>query len=356
MAEKHNEARPEEIPFDELKYELTPSFVRNLTWAHENAGAISAMRFSPYGDGRLNADAHRLRITYGIHRAGYIAATLEDVSRLLVGDIPDVDKRSVAQVGRRVAVLAEAARQLGGRGDASTPETFATYLEFMRKGSSLWSNFVGRRKEDLLEIHRGSVEVGEPVAQLYAWIDDDELLSDEPLLRAATLYWGLSIHHPERQEMVAVDAVVQQELMAGGIDCHGLLVLQDLEAGFQALRLDGIFTSEADYSGDLTGYLEHYVYEIARALVELRKRLEQFQAKDGRSAWMMTRPPDALDRQIFDVIEKLGRVRSQDIIDQLNDPPPLRTLQRRLRRLVQEGLIVKQGSRKFSHYQLAEHP
>ncbi|MEE9385023.1 MAG: hypothetical protein V3V08_16585 [Nannocystaceae bacterium] len=53
MANRDIDTRPEEIPFSELKYDLTPSLVRKLTWAHENAGAISAMRFSPYGYRRL---------------------------------------------------------------------------------------------------------------------------------------------------------------------------------------------------------------------------------------------------------------------------------------------------------------
>jgi hypothetical protein len=43
----------------------------------------------------------------------------------------------------------------------------------------------------------------------------------------------------------------------------------------------------------------------------------------------MVRPPDELDRQVFDIIEKLGSARSQDILKELTDPPPLRTLQRR---------------------------
>ena len=96
MAKKETDARPEEIPFGELKYELTPSLVRKLTWAHENAGAISAMRFSPYGYRRLKADAHRRRVTYGIHRTGHTTATLEDVARLLTGDLPRPDRRGVA--------------------------------------------------------------------------------------------------------------------------------------------------------------------------------------------------------------------------------------------------------------------
>jgi len=88
VANKDIDARPEKIPFSELKYDLTPLLVRKLTWAHENAGAISAMRFSPYGYRRLKADAHRRRVTYGIHRTGHTTATFEDVAQLLAGDLP----------------------------------------------------------------------------------------------------------------------------------------------------------------------------------------------------------------------------------------------------------------------------
>jgi hypothetical protein len=69
----------------------------------------------------------------------------------------------------------------------------------------------------------------------------------------------------------------------------------------------------------------------------------------------MVRPPDELDRQVFEIIERLGSARTRDILDAIDDPPPLRTLQRRLQRLCRDGLIRKNGARKYAYYRLAEH-
>lgn len=82
MTKNRIEERPTEIPLNELKYELTPRLASRLTWAHRNAGAISAMRFSHYGYKRLETDANRRRITYGIMRAGHASVTYDDVTRL----------------------------------------------------------------------------------------------------------------------------------------------------------------------------------------------------------------------------------------------------------------------------------
>jgi len=353
MKRKRTQERPSLIPFDDLKYELTPHLVSNLTWAHRNAGTVSAMRFSHYGYKRLASDAHQRRIAYGIMRAGHTGATLDDVTRLLAGDLLPPRKRSVETMGRKVAVLMEAACGVGG--EPSTPGFFATYLDFLAEGTTLWSRFVGRRKEKIIENHRASVKVSESVSRLYEWINDDELLATEPILRTATLYWGLSIIHPHTLQLPAIDAVVLHELRAGSIDRRGLLVLPDSEPGTQALRLDGGIMAKADHLGDLTQYFEHFTIELAQALVVLKNRLDRFQDQEDRLPWLMVSPPDELDRQIFDIIEQLGSARSQDILKELSEPPPLRTLQRRLQRLTKEGLIAKHGSRKFAYYRLAEH-
>ena len=345
--------RPTQIPFDGLKYELTPHLVTSLTWAHRNAGTVSAMRFSHYGYKRLQTEAHQRRVAYGIMRAGHTGVTLDDVNRILAGDVLPPRKRSVETMGRKVAVLMEAAR--GVASEPSSPSFFATYLDFLAEGTALWSRFVGQRKEKLLENHLASAKANESVSLLYQWMNDDELLATEPILRAATLYWGLTIIYPQTLQLPAIDAVVLHELLAGAIDQRGLLVLLDSEPGMQALRLDGGIPSKADHLGDLTRYFEQFTMEIARALVDLKNKLDSFQDQEDRLPWPMVSPPDELDRQIFDIIEKLGSARSQDILKELSEPPPLRTLQRRLQRLTKEGLVAKHGSRKFAYYRLAEH-
>lgn len=354
MPQNREHERPEQLPNEPLHYQLGPNLVRCLTWAHRNAGMCAGMRFSHYGYKRLDVEAKLRRITYMVIRAGHGSVSMDEVSRVLAGDLLPPRRRLVQEFTRKAAVLCEVARQFGKRGDPTLPETFATYLSFLQDAPTLWSRFAARSKERLLETYRGSVEVTAPVGRLYEWINDDELVAEDPILRAATLYWGLSILHPYAHERPAIDAVVDHELRAGQIDRHGLLVLPDHEFGESALRLGGITTSSADYRGDLTSYFEHFSFDLARALVEYQRRLEGFQDNEDRLPWLMVRPPDELDRQIFDIIERFGSARTRDILTELSDAPPLRTLQRRLQRLCRDGLVVKHGARKYAHYRLAE--
>lgn len=347
--------RPESLPADPLHYDLKPALVRHLTWVHHNAGRVAGMRFSHYGYKRLETQAHRRSVAYMVIRAGHGSVTLDEVTRVLAGDLLPPRRRLVQDFTRKAAVLCEAARQFGRPGEPTTPETVATYLDFLQHGTTLWSRFAGQSKERLIEMHRGSNEPPAAVGRLYDWINGDDLVAEEPVLRAATLYWGLSLLFRYDYERPAIDAVVDHELRAGGIDPHGLLVLPDSEFGESALHLGLTITSAADYRGELTGYFEHFSFDLGRALAAHNEKLMTFQDSEDRLPWLMVRPPDELDRQVFEIIERRGSARAQEILAGISDPPPLRTLQRRLQRLCKDGLLTKHGARKFAFYRLAEH-
>ncbi len=345
-------------PVEELHYELRPSFVSSLTWAHHSAGRVAGMRFSHYGLKRLQADAGKRRITSMVSRSGVRGApfvTPDDVMHVVAGGLLPPRKRPTMDLIRRAAVLCEGARHFGSRGDATTPETVVTYSDFNDGTNALWTKFVGQRKEKLLEIHRDSVEVPEDLRALYDWMNADELVVDEPILRAALLNWGLSLLYTMPADRMVIDAVIDQELRAGFIDSRGLLVLADSQAGELLMRRDRYFDTRPVVDGGLNSLFEEHALCVARALDELRERLLSYQDKEERLPWLMVRPPDELDRQIYDIIEQLGAARCKQIHEELSDPPPLRTLQRRLQRLAQDGLVSKLGGRKDAYYRIAEH-
>jgi len=346
------------FPCCALHYELRPSLVSSLTWVHHSAGRVAGMRFSHYGLKRLQADAGKRRITSMVYTSGVRGApgvTPDDVMHVVAGGLLPPRKRPTMNLIRRAAVLCEGARHFGSRGDVTTPETVVTYRDFNDGTNALWTKFVGQRKEKLLEIHRDSVEVPDDLRALYDWMNDDELVAEEPILRAALLNWGPSLLYTMPADQMVIDAVIDQELCAGFIDAHGLLVLADSSAG-ETLMTDGRSGDVRPViDGKLNGLFEKHTLGVARALDELHDTLLSYQDKEECLPWLMVRPPDELDRQIYDIIERLGAARSKQIHAELNDPPPLRTLQRRLQRLAQDGLVSKQGGRKDAYYRIAEH-
>jgi len=349
-----------EFPLDRLQYRLTPTIVRSVACAHRYAGAISAMRFSYYRLKRLEAEAAQARIAELCASAGH-RVQLDEVAHVVAGDILPPRRRVAQDVIRRAAILVDAVGQYGERREATTPETCAAYLDLAARGgdagTTAWSKFAGRERGPLLERHRGSVKTDARMEKLYAWLAEDDLLSREPLLRAAVLYWALSEMQITGIERMGIDAVVAHELRAGDLDPHGLFVVTLYEHGREALALHrGLnVATKAVVSGDLTGVLDHFPHYVSLALAHCAAALQRHQDTEDRLPWMMLRPPDEMDRLIFEAVEKHGSATSPTVLAALPEPrPPLRTLQRRLQKLVHDGLLVKHGGRKDAFYRITE--
>jgi hypothetical protein len=184
-----------EIPLDRLQYRLTPTIVRSVASAHRYAGAISAMRFSYYGLKRIEAEATQTRIADLCASVGHCVQR-DEVAHVVAGDILLPYRRTKQDIIRRATILVDAVNRYAERHEASTPETCAAYLDLAAQGdeagTTAWSKFAGREHDRLLELHRSSVKTDPRMEKLYSWLAKDDLLSREPLLRAAVLYWALS--------------------------------------------------------------------------------------------------------------------------------------------------------------------
>jgi hypothetical protein len=351
-----------ELPLDRLQYQLTASIARGMASAHGYAGGVCAMRFSYYGLQRLEAGAARARIASLCASAGH-PVQLDEVAHVVAGDILPPRRRVAQDIVRRASILVDAVGQYGERREVSTPETCAAYLDLAARGgeagTTAWSKYAGRERGRLLELHRGLVKTDPRMEKLYSWLAEDDLLSREPLLRAAVLYWALSELPICGIERMGIDAVVAHELRAGGLDPHGLFIIKEYEHGREALALRRRLNvaTKALASGDVTDLLEHFAHFTGLALADCAARLRRHQDTEDRLPWMMLRPPDEMDRLIFEAVEKHGSATSPTVLEALPEPrPPLRTLQRRLQKLVHDGLLVKHGSRKDAFYRVAERP
>jgi hypothetical protein len=361
---RHDDKIPDcasvEITLDRLQYQLTPTIVRSVASAHRYAGAISAMRFSYYGLKRIEAEATQARIANFCTRVGHCVQR-DEVAHVVAGDILPPRRRTEQDIIRRAAILVDAVAQYGERREASTPETCAAYLDLAVRGGAAGTTarlkFGGREHGRLLELHRSSVKTDPRMDKLYYWLAEDDLLSREPLLRAAVLYWALSEMQILGIARMGIDAVIAHELRAGDLDPHGLFVMTLYEHGREALALRqgaNVATKAVAYR-DLTGVLEHFSHHVSLALADCAACLQRHQDSDDRLPWKRLRPPDEMDRLIFEAVEKHGSATSPTVLAALPKPrPPLRTLQRRLHKLVHDGLLMKHGGRKDAFYRVAE--
>ena len=77
------------------------------------------------------------------------------------------------------------------RAKATDAETCWSYFEFANTQPMGWAHFVGLPRGGLVDHRRKKSKPPPEIVRLYEWIDGDELVSDDPILRAATLLFGL---------------------------------------------------------------------------------------------------------------------------------------------------------------------
>ena len=357
---RNDDGSPDGLPaeLERPQYTITPTLARSVAFAHRFAGEISGMRFSFYSLKRLQAEASGARIADFCLSMGERVQP-EEVVHVLAGDILPPRRRRAQDAIRRAAILADAVGGYKVRPDASTAKDCATYLDLAaaaKPGPTSWSKFTGRERAHLFEQHRRSVNPDAEIVEVYERLANDNLLSCESLLRAGILYWALAEMPLQVTKRMGIEAVVAHELRAGGFDPHGLFVLTEYKFGRDALRMvRGDDSSQRVMDGDITVILENFASNAGLALGECAKRLRQQQDDEDRLPWLMLRPPDDVDRAIFEAVEKHGSTTSPTIRSALAEPrPPLRTLQRRLQKLVRDGLLVKHGGRKDAFYRVAE--
>jgi hypothetical protein len=189
------------------------------------------------------------------------------------------------------------------------------------------------------------------VKALFDWADADPLVSRSTALRAATIFWGLTLLFPQWR---AVSVALHHELRVGRVDESGLLMLTEAsEAQRELLTTPATFRTTAD-EGDLTAYFERFAFALWRVLDERLRELGRVQDDEAHLPWKVVAPPDALDARVYEVVERLGQAGSAAIVEGLGQSaPPLRTVQRRLQKLVSDGVLSKRGARKNAIYTLA---
>jgi hypothetical protein len=315
------------------------------------------MRASPisyYRRKELEMRSKRIRIMWAVSKV-FSSVKPEEVDAVLGGARLVPKREPIAESIRRAAIFEEALAHYVTSQGQLTPELAVAYEQALKAvpghGLGRWITFAGRERAKMLELHRGSVTVPPPVKTLFEWVDADPFVSDSAVLRAAALYWGLTLIFPH---WYSVGVVLHHELRAGRIDSHGLLMLTDATEGRRRLLSTAAnYTADAD-DGDLTKYFEHFSLALEEVLRERLAELGRVRDNEAHLPWKVIAPPDALDARLFETVERLGQAGSAAIVQALgSEVPPLRTIQRRLQKLVGDGILAKRGARKNAVYTLS---
>ncbi|MCU0690069.1 MAG: hypothetical protein MUF54_01580 [Polyangiaceae bacterium] len=356
-AELQAYTRPTELPAQPWRYTITPELVTSLTRIAEAAGEMRAVPISYYRRKELEARARRLRILWVVGWR-YVSVKPEEVEAVLNGARLVERREPIAEAIRRAAIVEDALAHFATEihGDPRlTPELATAYeragLAMPGFNTGRWMEFNTRERARVLDLHRGSIEVPPAVRALFEWADADPLVSTSTVLRAATIFWGLTLLCPTWR---GVSVVLHHELRVGRVDPHGLLMLTEASEAQRELLTTPARTMAAADEGNLTTYFERFAYALARVLSERLRELGRVQDTESYLPWKVIAPPDALDAHVYEAVERLGQAGSAAIVEALGrNAAPLRTVQRRLQKLVSDGVLSKRGARKNAIYKLA---
>lgn len=335
------------------RYSLTPTLVRSLVRAAEHVGEVRALPISFLRRVDLQAEARRARIL-GRTSEEYSSVTAREVDAVLRGAVLTERRRGVMNRIRVSAIVEDALEHYPPRGYL-TPELARAYDHALSRQLSeskrVWSAFSGRQRRHLLDLVAADASPVPELSRVLAWIDADEIVAGSPVLRAATTYWGMSL----TGWYEAGEIAVHHQLRAGHYDPHGLVVGPKRTRPMTALLDRTPETMSFADQGDLTAFFERFAKAYELLVHERLFELGRVRDVEAVLPWKIVAPPDALDARIVDILGRLREAGAAAIAEALGGGvPPMRTLQRRLGKLVAEGTIGRRGSRKTAVYSAAE--
>lgn len=342
------------LPRQPWRYTLTPALAKSLVRAGEYVGELRALPISFLRRVDLEAEARRARIL-GRTAHEYSSVSAREVDAVLAGAVLAPRRRGIMDRIRGAAIVEDALDRYAIRDAYLTAAHARAYAEALTArfsaSSRVWSAFSGRQRRHLLDLVARSAEPTPELSRVLSWVDADDLGASSAVLRSATTYWGMSL----LGWYDAAEVGVHHQLRAGGYDPHGLVIgprsaprmLEVLDRTPETMDLaDG---------GDFTALFERFAARYESLVHGRLLELGRVRDIEAHLPWTIVAPPDALDARLVELVERRGQVGSAEIEKALGrDAPPLRTLQRRLGKLVAGGTIGRRGSRKTALYIAAE--
>ena len=283
-----------------------PPLKQNLVRVSDAAGQMRASPLSYYRQKELAAQAKRMRVLW--YASGTRGVTAEEVDAVLRGARLPEKRQEAREMIARAALVEDAHAHLTSttaKGRRLTPEVAMLYRfctlgrppgipapKGLQLGEPSWTLFSPRERAKLLDMQRAACEVRPEVKAIFDWADHDPLVSSSTLLRAATIFWGLTLVDPSWH---AVSVVLHYEFRVGDIDASRLLMLTEATvAHYELLTTPSDRMVTAD-EGDLTSYFEEFSWSLSLVLGGRLGQPGRVQSNEAFLPWKVAAPSGELD-------------------------------------------------------------
>ncbi len=346
------------------RYTINSKILGNITEIVEIKAIVERSRVLPLNEAHLRRQA--------ILRMAHTSTSIEGnkLAQFEVGKV--IEGKAVRAPQKDVMEVENYYKALGLLDQMSKSKQEITIEEILRLHNTVISGLVDKEKtgqfrpsdvfvlDDLgdgREILRfkapGALMVPKLIKDLLEFLKESKKSGIHPLIRAAILHLEFVSIHPFTDGNGRVTRLLTQlQLYRDNWDFRKILVLEDY---YNQHRLS-YYNAEQAVQGhhykknaDFTSWLEYFTTGF---LIEARKGLDQIKSI-GFGKVSKTSEQIFLDRdevQIMDFLTTAGKITSEDVIDILGIAK--RTAQLKLKKLVDNNLIVRNGSTTAIFYSL----
>jgi len=348
----------------EPRYIITPTTLSRITEIVEIKAAVERSRVLPLNEAVLRRQA--------ILRMAHTSTSIEgnklaqyEVGKVIEGKAvraPQKDILEVENYYKALKLLDEMAKAKHAITMEEVLKLHKTVIEGLvdpkkagkfRPGDVYVLDDLGDGREMLRFKAPAAKRVEKLMSELLEWLNESKKQSVHPIIRAAVLHLQFVSIHPFTDGNGRVARLLTQlQLYRDGWDFRKILVLEDY---YNRDRMS-YYNAENKAQGkhyqehmDFTDWLEYFTTGY---LVEARKAVEQIQAigfgtvsKESEQIFL-----DKDEIQIMDFITTVGKITSEDVMDILSVAK--RTAQLKLKKLVDNKLLTRQGSTTATFYTL----
>lgn len=348
----------------EPKYTITPKILSFLTEIAEIKAVVERSRVLPLNEAQLRRQA--------ILRMAHTSTSIEgnrlaqfEVGKLIEGKTVRGPQKDIVEVENYYQALRLMDELSRSKHDLSKEEILKIHQQVInglvepkkvgafRPASVYVLHDLGDGREQVLYKGPAAKKVPVMIDEILQWLKTSKALGIHPVIQAALFHVQFVTVHPFTDgNGRTVRLLTQLLLYRNNWDFRKIIVLEDYYNRDRLSYINHIHEVVGfNYKPgrDLTPWLEYFIEGF---LIEARKVLEQIQSigygKVSKKSEQIFLDHDEI--QIMDFLTTTGRITSEDVSDILKVAK--RTAQLKLKKLVDKGLLLRQGSTTATFYTL----